>query len=109
MPTLPLYDDKSMGRAHKDVVVIVAWSASGATVGEDIVPHTSFESAGSILLNSPDYRRAAGIRGLSVRVFDELGRRLYVKSFAFDEKGEPVNAIYRRPDGSIIESPERYL
>ena len=94
-----------MGRPHKDVVVVVAYNADGRKITEDIVPRRSFNVSGSILLNSPPLRQKQGIRMASVRVFDEIGNRLDNQIRYFGPDGEPVQALHRRPDGTIIDTP----
>ena len=93
-----------MGRPHKDVVVVVAHDAGGHVVTEDIVPRQSFAVSGSLLLNSPTVRQRDGIRLISVRVFDEQGVRLDSQMRYFGADGAPVEALHRRPDGTIIDS-----
>ena len=98
-----------MGRPHKDVVVVVAWDAAGHKVAEDIVPRRSFDIAGSILVNSAAVRHRHGIRMISVRCFDEHGMRTSAELKNFGPDGEPVRALYRRPDGTIIEDSDRFV
>jgi hypothetical protein len=42
---------------------------------------------------------------VSVRVFDEAGVRLDNQMKYYDLDGNPVDALYRRPDGTIIDNP----
>ena len=93
-----------MGRPHKDVVVVVAFDAGGHKVREDIVPRQSFNVSGSILLNSAPLRQKQKIRMASVRVFDVNGYRLDNQMRYFGPNGEPVQALHRRPDGTIIDT-----
>ena len=99
----PIQRTEYMARDHRNVAVVIGFDADGQNIAEDIVPLPSYRVSGSILLNSPDDRRAKRIRFMSVRVFDEEGKRVedFRKSYALD--GREVEAIYRRPDGSIIE------
>ena len=97
----PLY---AMSRPHKDVVVVVAMDADGHSVREDIVPRHSFAASGSLLLNSATVRERDRIRIISVRVFDEQGVRLDSQMRYFGPDGAPVEALHRRPDGTIIDS-----
>ena len=94
-----------MGRPHKDVVVVVAHDACGQVVEEDIVPRKNFAVGGSLLLNSAPVRKKNGIRIISVRTFDEQGTRLDSQMLYFGPDGAPVEAFYRRPDGTIIDDP----
>jgi hypothetical protein len=92
-----------MGRNHQNVAVVIGCDADGRQIAEDIIPVPSYRLSGSILLNSPDVRRVKGVRFISVRVFDEEGNRVenFGKSYALN--GREVEALHRRPDGSIIE------
>ncbi len=92
-----------MGRPHRNVAVVCAFDAASQAVAEDIVPLSSYRAIGSILLNSPHVRQAKGIRFISVRVFDESGRRIEDsrKSYALD--GREIPGFHRMPDGTIIE------
>ena len=91
-----------MGRPQRDVVVIIAYDAAGHTVAEDIVPRRNFVVSGSLLLNSATIRQRDDIRMISVRVFDEHGVQLDREMRYFASDGVPVEAIHRRPDGTIV-------
>jgi hypothetical protein len=95
-----------MGRPHKDVTVVIALNDRGEKIREDIVPNSSFERSGSLLLNSAPTRIQEGIRMISVRVFDVEGQRLKSELKYFSRVGLQVEALHRRPDGSIIEPVE---
>ncbi len=92
-----------MGRAHKDVTVVIGLDEGGEKVREDIVPNSSFAVSGSLLLNSATIRRRDGIRMISVRVFDPKGQRLKSELKYYSREGAQIDCFHRRPDGSIIE------
>jgi hypothetical protein len=93
-----------MGRMHKDVVVVIGMDADGTKLVGDIVPRTSFNNSGSILLNSQPMRRRDGIRMISVRTFDANGARVETYMRYYGSDGEAREAFHRRPDGTIIDT-----
>jgi hypothetical protein len=98
-----------MGREFQNVAVIKGYSADGSFVIEDVLPLTAFNANGSHLLISTQVRQENGIRFVSVRLFDESGVRIETKSLYYNLKGEPVEKLIRRPDGSIIEDADKYV
>jgi hypothetical protein len=96
-----------MARDHRNVAVVIGFGAESQQIAEDIMPLPSYRLSGSILLNVADVRRAKGIRFISVRLFDDVGKRIeqFGKSYALD--GREVEALHRMPDGSIIEKLPR--
>jgi len=92
-----------MGRPHREVAVIKAFDAS-SELAEEIIPLENFRIGGSIYLNSPHVRVARGIRMISLRLFDANGQRLSANLYYYARDGSRVDALYRRPDGSIIDT-----
>ena len=93
----------SMARDHRNVAVVIAFDTDGHGVAEDNIPVASYRVSGTILLNSPDVRRAKGIRFISTRLFNEEGHRIEVFGRSYASDGHEVEALHRRPDNSIIE------
>jgi len=85
---------------------VIALDERGQEVSEDIVPNSNFVVSGSLLLNSAPIRKKEGIRMISVRVFDSDGKRLRSELRYFSREGVQVEALHRRPDGTIIEPAE---
>lgn len=94
-----------MGRDFQSVAVVKAYDAQGKFVCEDIVPVDSFARSGSLLLDVAEVRAARGIRFISCRLFDDVGRRVAIRTLNYDLAGHETAANYRRPDGTIIEEP----
>jgi hypothetical protein len=95
-----------MGRDFRNVAVVKAYDAQGVFVIEDIVPSASFDVSGSILLNVAEFRAARGIRFISFRRFNDAGVPIERASTWYDLHGSRVPGLHRRPDGTIIETPD---
>lgn len=98
-----------MGRDFRNVAVVKGYLADGCFVTEDVLPLASFHSNDSRLLSSAQVRQQNGIRFISLRLFDESGAKTEAKSLNYNLKGEPIEGLIRRPDGSIIEDADKYV
>jgi hypothetical protein len=92
-----------MARPHVEVAVVCAFDANSEQVAEDVVPLSSYRNAGSLLINSEHVRQHQGIRFISVRVYDEDGRRIEDFRKSYGQDGRENSGIHRMPDGAIIE------